>query len=103
MPNDELKFNITINLFGSIRYVAGNDKIDIEYPSGHTVYELLRFVADKYGKKVEDEIFLPDGNSLREDLTVIVNGMIKERSKVLTTKIEGSTIVALLPVFPGGG
>ena len=94
---------ITIDLFGSIRYAAGTKRIEIEYPPGRTVYELLRFVADTYGKELEEELFLPDGNSLREDLTIIINGMTTERIKVLSKTIDESTIIALLPVFPGGG
>ena len=103
MTDDGIKCNVTIKLFGSIRYVAGTEKIDIEFPSGGTVYQLLRFFADTYGKKIGGELFLPDGTGLREDLTVIVNGAITERSKVLTTIIDDSAVVALLPVFPGGG
>ena len=94
---------VTINLFSSIRYAAGTSTIEIMFPSGQTVYELLGFVADKYGKELKDEIFMPDGNKLRDDLTIIVNGMIARQSAALDKKIEDSTIVTLLPVFPGGG
>ena len=103
MTDGGIKINVTIKLFGSIRYAVGVSEADIEFPSGGTVYQLLRFFADTYGKELDGELFLPDGTGLREDLTVIVNGAITERSKVLTTIIDDSAIVALLPVFPGGG
>jgi len=102
-PFIEKKTCVTINLFSSIRYAAGASTIEIMFPSGRTVYELLSFVADKYGKELKDELFLPDGNELRDDLTIIVNGMIARQSAALEKKIEDSTVITLLPVFPGGG
>ena len=95
--------SVEINLFGSLRYTAGTSKTDIDLPSGSTVYEVLRFVADIFGKEFKEELFLHDLSSLRDDVTIIVNGMITRQSDILTGKINDGAIISLLPVFPGGG
>ena len=95
--------SVTLNLFGSIRYAAGVKEIALEFPSGRTVYELLQLAADIYGKDFEGEVFLPDLIGLRDDLTIVVNGIITEHSKVQSCKIEDKTIITLMPVFAGGG
>jgi len=93
-----------------MRYSAGVSELDIKIPAGLTIYELLRFVAGKYGREFKGELFLDNGDNLRDvdcglrdDLTIVVNGIIIEHSKALTHKIEGDALVTLLPVFPGGG
>jgi len=92
--------NVQIQFYGAIREAA-NKSADDAVP-GLTVLALLQKLADGYGPAFRGEIF-EEGGGLRDDLTVTVNGVIvsHEATRGITT-VPGD-VIALLPVFPGGG
>jgi len=102
-PGTGLKHKVTVQFFGSVRAAAGRSDAEIDIPSDYGVYELLQLLADAYGDAFKTEVFLQDGDSLREDVTVSINGVITERTKVKSVKLETGAVIALFPIFPGGG
>jgi len=103
VPDAGLRHKVTVRFFGSIRAAAGTAGEEIEIPSCCVAYELLRLLSDIYGTEFRDEIFLQSGDGLRDDLTVSVDGVITEHTKLGNLKLPDGAVVALLPTFPGGG
>jgi len=99
----ELKIKVQLLFFSSIRSATNKDQDEVYIHSESTVYELLQFLSSIYGDKFKGEIFQPSTDDLRDDLTVSVNGIIAEHSKINTMKVTDGAIIALLPTFPGGG
>ena len=102
VPDAGLGQKVTVRLFGSIRAAAGSAGEEVEIPSGWVAYEFLRLLSDTYGAEFRNEVFLQTGE-LRDDLSVSVNGVITEHTKLGNLKLPDGAIIALLPTFPGGG
>jgi len=94
---------VIIDFFGSMRGVTGKNREEVAVPEGSTVYELLKTLSGAYGSAFRDEIFLPDGASLRDDISITVNHNVALGPDLDTIKISDGDNVALLPLFPGGG
>jgi len=60
-----------------------------------TVYQLLLQLVP------HDEIF--ENENIREDVTVLLNGTIINHTETCEIILEPGDVVALLPIFPGGG
>jgi len=63
--------------------------------------DLLLKLADGYGEPFHRELFNADG--LRDDVMVTVNGVIINHANVAELALNNNDVIALLPVFPGGG
>ena len=99
----ELKVKVQLLFFSSIREATGKGEDEVYIHAGSTVYELLQLLLDTYGDAFKGEIFLPSKEDLRDDLTISINGVIKDHSAINTVKVSDGDIIALLPTFPGGG
>lgn len=98
MMNDN---NVQIQFYGAIR-AAANKSADEAAP-GNTVWELLQKLADGYAPAFRGEIFAEGGEGLRDDLTITVNGAIVSHEAVRGITTAPGDVIAMLPVFPGGG
>jgi len=100
---------IEIQYFGSVRAAAKKFKDEVKFVPNMTVYGFLQQLACDYEKDENDaknfrgEIFGENGNELREDLTVTVNGTIINHASASDIKLEPDDLLALFPIFPGGG
>ena len=97
---------IEVQYFGSVRAAAKKSKDEVEFVPNMTVYGLLRQLACDYANDAENfqgEIFGENGRELREDLTVTVNGTIINHASASDIKLEAGDVLALFPIFPGGG
>jgi len=62
-----------------------------------TVYQLLQQLD------LQDELFESENKNIREDVTILINGNIINHEDTLDLNIQPGDIIALLPIFPGGG
>ena len=87
---------VGFQFYGSIRAAAGKDGDEIA-AAGKSVYEALRLLP------LQEEIFWPSDEVVREDLTILINGAVAQHSKLKEIKLKQNDIVSLLPSFTGGG
>ncbi len=98
-----IKIKVRIQYFGSARVITKKEDEAIEAASGATVSDLLQELSCRYGESFKTELFQEDGESLRDDVAVAVNGAVTNRIDLLRAKIKPGDTIALLPVFLGGG
>ena len=94
---------VKFQFFGSVRAAAGTDGDEIAVPPDFFVYGALESLSNEYRSAFKGEIFWQADGSLRDDLTVLINGAIIGREKLKDTPIKDGDVIALLPSFPGGG
>jgi len=95
---------VRVKYFASIREAAGNTEESHDLISGSVVHDLLNKVAILYGDKMRGEIF--DGkavNGLRDDIMITLNEAIINHIKTTETTLDHGDVLALFPIFPGGG
>ena len=93
-----------IRYFGTIREAAGKSDEEWSLFPDSTVYNLLQAVSDVYGDKMRDELFdIKVPGVLRDDLMVSVNEAVVNNVKAVETAVRPGDVVALFPIFPGGG
>ena len=93
--------HVKIQYFGTIRVAAGKGEEEFLFASNKDVSELLQELANHYGKDFHAEIF--EGSNLRADLMVTVNQAITPHETLAGLPIKQGDVVALFPIFPGGG
>ena len=94
---------IQIQYFGAVRAAAKKSEEKVDFAVGITVYSLLRQVACNYENGFRGEIFDINGDELRDDLTVSLNGAIISRTDACETILKQGDVLSLFPIFPGGG
>ncbi len=63
---------------------------------------LILDLANNKGKALQQEIFNPGTTTLKEYITIVLNGRIVPHAALLTTKIADGDEIALLPPILGG-
>jgi len=95
---------VQIKFFGVIGAAAGKNRDEVEFPPGATICDLLRELADSYGKSFRDELFDENGfGELRDDVTVTLGGVIVNHASAADISLKPGDEISLFPVFPGGG
>ena len=92
---------VHIQYFGSVRAAANGAGEQAHLAGGTSVLGLLRQLADAHGEGFGGEVFA--GGTLRDDLTVSVNGAIIQHAAADEIILRPDDTVALFPLFPGGG
>ncbi|MCL2508907.1 MAG: MoaD/ThiS family protein [Oscillospiraceae bacterium] len=95
--------NVRVQYFGSIRAAAGTPEEETARGENATVFQLLLELADAYGKAFRGEILDESGERLRDDVTLTVNGAIINHSAAYEMRLRPGDLLALFPIFPGGG
>jgi len=83
--------------------VAGKNEEEAEITSGMTAVQLLQKLAGMYETGFREEIFEEDGKSFRDDLMLTLNEAILAHESAAGTVLKQSDVLALYPIFPGGG
>ena len=94
---------VKVRLFGFASTTPGQHSAEIEIPSGYVIHDFLRFLSGIYGEAYEEEVFAQDTDGIRDDLSVIINGVITEHSRLRSISVKDGDDIMLLPIFPGGG
>ena len=95
--------NVQIRYYGAVRGLAGKSGEDAGLAPDTTAYQLLLRLACKYGSAFRNEIFREDGESLRDDFMLTVNETIVKHADARETTLKQGDVIALFPIFPGGG
>ena len=93
---------VQVKFFGDFGVIAKKSADEAQLPQSATVFCLLEELAGTYGKSFRDELFKETGG-LRDDVMVTVNGAIVAHESVSEIDLAPDDVVALFPIFPGGG
>jgi len=95
---------VLLRFFGSIREAAGRSDDGLRLIPGTTLYSFLQTVSDVFGREMHDELFdMKAPDRLRDDLMITVNEAIINHAKAGEIILHPGDVVALFPIFPGGG
>ena len=90
-----------VNLFATLRQLAGHKTVHFDLPDGATVRELLRHVVERY-PAMHAELYDDDGE-LFGHVHVFINGRdAPHLDKALETPLSASDEVDLFPAVGGG-
>lgn len=90
-----------VNLFATLRELAGHRTVNFDMPDGSTVRELLDRVTSEY-PAMRDELFGEDGE-LFGHVHVFINGRdAPHLDKALETPLTSADKVDLFPAVGGG-
>jgi len=92
---------VDVNLFATLRELAGHRTVNFDMPDGSTVRELLDRVTSEY-PAMRDELFGEDGE-LFGHVHVFINGRdAPHLDKALETPLTSADKVDLFPAVGGG-
>ena len=94
---------VKVRYLGPIRAMLNKREEEVEVSLKTTIHELLRKLSDTHGKTFEREVFEDDGENVRDELIVTVNGKAIGQLNGMRTGLKLGDAVALLPLFAGGG
>ena len=94
---------IKIQYLGPVRAIVNKREEELELSLTTTIHGLLKRLSDTYGEAFKKEVFEDDQKSVRDDLIVTINGKAIHQLDGERTRLKLGDIVALLPIFAGGG
>ena len=99
----EVFIKVRLQYFGAVRASARKSGDDADLHPDTTLYQLLQKLSGEYGEGFQNEIFQECGGMLRDDLTLTINGSIIKHANAAEMKLNQGDVIALFPIFPGGG
>ena len=91
---------VNIRFFTTLRDAAGisEDTVDIE---GDTVGDIIDTLLIKYGDRLKQEVFQPDG-SIKPSVKVLLNESFVSSAALFSTLAKEEDTLSLLPAMFGG-
>jgi len=94
---------IQVHYFGQVRALVHKRGEEVDVSSTATVLQLLQHLVHAYGNALEAEVLEDDGTTVRDGLLVTVNGRAIGQLEGVHTGLHSHDVLALLPLFAGGG
>ena len=73
-----------------------------QVPAPGTIGDLLRLLAERYGKDVREKLLTQDGSGLGRDAIVLVNGRNIAHLGMLDAPLTEADVVSIFPIVAGG-
>jgi len=93
---------VNAKFFASVREITGKKEELVELKDDATVGELLKILAEKYGKKFKEYVFDEKTNSPRNSLQFLMDGRSVTTMNGLQTKLYEGCQFAIIPPVGGG-
>jgi sulfur-carrier protein len=93
---------ITIHSILGVKDVIGQRELDLEFPLGTTMGDLLSWMKAKWRDALVGHLFQPDTGDLLPHVRVMVNGQTIQFLNGLETVLNEGDEVLLLPLVSGG-
>jgi len=92
---------LTVRYFTILRSITGKREERIDADEGSTIEDILRTLVKKYGKDFEKLVY--SGREQRGlKILFFVDGRNIEEMESLKTRLNGGSVVALMPPVAGG-
>ena len=94
---------VKIRIFrGPLRDIVGQSEITVQAESHARIIDVLRLLADKYGKSFRNYVFNPKTNEVNSYLLFSLNGVNVSGIKGTETEIEDGSKLLILSATGGG-
>ena len=91
---------MTVLLFATYREITKCKQVDL--PAPKNVWALLEDISNRFGARMREELFSPDGAQISDTAIVMVNGRHIEHLSGGDTPLADRDQVALFPLVAGG-
>jgi len=88
---------IRVELIGQFREIVGSAETLVDMGEECTVYDLIRRMADKYGKRFKERVFILGTEKISEDVTIVLNGRVVPVDEAQSTFLNEASRVVLMP------
>ncbi len=94
---------VKIRIFrGPLSEIVGQSEITVKAESHTRIIDILKLLADKYGKSFRDYVFNPKTNEVNSYLLFSLNGVNVSGMKGIETEIEDGNELLILSATGGG-
>jgi molybdopterin synthase sulfur carrier subunit len=99
-----LVLRVSVRFFTSLREIVDKREETLEFPDGEkvTVDTVLKFLAQRYGKRLAEYVYDGDTGQVRGFLQFLVNGKSASTMNGLQTELKDGDVLAILPPVGGG-
>ena len=96
--------HVSVRFFTSLREIVDKREETLEFPDTEkvTVDSVLKFLAQRYGKRFVEYVYDGDTGQVRGFLQFLVNGTSASTVNGLQTELRDDDVVAILPPVGGG-
>jgi sulfur-carrier protein len=93
---------ITIHTILGIKQALGQRLIEADLPQDSTVEDLLAYMKQRWGEKLDSRLFHPDNGQVLDHLQIMVNGQAIRFLKGRDTLLKENDEVFIMPLVSGG-
>ena len=103
MEKEEHILNVIVEYLGYIKKkleIKSSEVVSLKEKA--TVYELLIFLANKYGETFKKSVYDPQDEELKPYHMISVNGLLLNQLNGMKTELKDGDRIILMPVVSGG-
>jgi molybdopterin converting factor small subunit len=94
---------VTVDYLGYIKQALGaKQEESVTLPDKALVRDFLCVLAEKYGEPFRKEVYDPEGNDMKPNHILSVNGVLLNQLNGVETALKDRDRVVVLPVVTGG-
>jgi len=86
----------------TLKDVLGKRELEISFPSGSTVRDLISYMVNEWGEKLSSHLFHPGSDRLLPHVRLMVNGRLIEFLNGMETVLQDGDEFSMLPIVTGG-
>jgi len=93
---------VKVKSYAILREIIGKESLRIIVDKNATVLTVLEDLVDRYGERLEKEIFNEAKTTLREYVAILLNGKNIQYINGLDTQLNHEDQLVILPILRGG-
>jgi len=93
---------VTAKFFASVREITKKSEETLDVMDGTTVGELLKILAERYGREFRDYVFEDKAETPRDHLQFLLDGKSVTIFEGVKTKLYDGCRLAIVPPVGGG-
>jgi molybdopterin converting factor small subunit len=93
---------VKVHYISLVKSYTNKNQDEFNFPNNTALSELLDKIAETYGKQFSQEVYDPTKKEMKTTFVAMVNGVLMDQLKGISTPLKDGDSVILMSLMTGG-